>query len=244
METLKIKTDLLRKTARMTDDQVGRLFRAMLSYARDEIAPELDGDTPDLYGDSATAWEFVVDDIDAQRPREKAQRENGKKGGRPRKTETQTEPNETQINPNKPNETETVKEKRTKKETVIEERKKSPKGDKERKNDAADLLPIQSEPIWRDFKEMRQRMRKPLTPNAEKLLAEKVDKMADNLADQSAIVAQSIERGWSSFYPLKYDRAAPAGRRGMGINAGYEQHKISDGEFDALFADDLSEVVI
>lgn len=242
METLKVKTDLLRKTARMTDDQVGRLFRAMLSYARDEIAPELDGDMADLDEVGAAVWEFVAEDIDAQRPREKAQRENGKKGGRPRKTETQTEPKETQINPNKPNETEAVKEKRTKKETVIEERKKSPKGDKERKNDAADLLPIQSEPIWRDFKEMRQRMRKPLTPHAEKLLAEKVDKMAESVDDQSAIVAQSIERGWASFYPLKDDRAAP--RRGMGINAGYEQHKISDGEFDALFADDLSEVVL
>lgn len=54
-----------------------------------------------------------------------------------------------------------------------------------------------------DFVDMRTKMRKPLTPRAMKLSLNKLDGLALDDITKLAIVNQSIEQGWQTFYKLK-----------------------------------------
>jgi hypothetical protein len=53
------------------------------------------------------------------------------------------------------------------------------------------------------FMEMRVKMKKPMTGEAVRLAVNKLKGMATNEATQIAIINQSIERCWLSFFPLK-----------------------------------------
>lgn len=53
------------------------------------------------------------------------------------------------------------------------------------------------------YKEMRIKMKKGFTINALKLNLTKLDKLAKDISKQKLIVDQSIERTWTTFYPLK-----------------------------------------
>ena len=54
-----------------------------------------------------------------------------------------------------------------------------------------------------DFVDMRTKMRKPLTPRAMKLSLNKLDELALDDITKLAIVNQSIEHGWQTFYKLQ-----------------------------------------
>lgn len=54
-----------------------------------------------------------------------------------------------------------------------------------------------------DFVDMRTKMRKPLTPRAMKLSLNKLDGLALDDITKLAIVNQSIEHGWQTFYKLQ-----------------------------------------
>lgn len=56
---------------------------------------------------------------------------------------------------------------------------------------------------WDEFRQMRTRMRAPMTPKAEQLAIKQLDRLRQAGADAKAVVEQSILRGWKSFYPLK-----------------------------------------
>ncbi len=70
-----------RKVAKLSDQEVGRLFRALLEYSET-------GETQELTGRESIAFDFIADDIDRAKKSYKdkcAQNaENGKKGGRPK----------------------------------------------------------------------------------------------------------------------------------------------------------------
>lgn len=56
------------------------------------------------------------------------------------------------------------------------------------------------------FKEMRQKMRKPMTPLAVDLMVQKLQKLAPgDEQKQVAMLMQSIENGWTGVYDLKTD---------------------------------------
>lgn len=79
------------------------------------------------------------------------------------------------------------------------------KESKKKKNIYSDL-PSDLVDSLKDFAEMRKKMKKPLTEKALELQVGKLKKMADINSPQAiAIVNQSIERGWLSFYELKED---------------------------------------
>lgn len=69
----------------MTDEQLGKLIRAIMEYEKTRIIPELDGMVK-------MAFSFIKAQLD--RDREKYEdkcaknRENGKKGGRPKQNQT------------------------------------------------------------------------------------------------------------------------------------------------------------
>jgi len=59
---------------------------------------------------------------------------------------------------------------------------------------------------WKDFKEMRTKIKKPLTERAEELIINKLNKLATDEKIQVAILNQSIMNSWQGIYPLKGDQ--------------------------------------
>ena len=72
----------------MTDEQIGQLMRAIIKY-------EKTGEVPNLDGMLKMAFSFIKTQLDRDREKYQARseknRENAKKGGRPKKEEKQTE---------------------------------------------------------------------------------------------------------------------------------------------------------
>ena len=66
-----------------------------------------------------------------------------------------------------------------------------------------DWMPAES---WKEFCEMRQRIRAPLTPYAERLIITKLTKLREGGDDPAAVLDQSVERSWRSVFPLKDER--------------------------------------
>ena len=87
---------------RLTDEEVGHLFRNLMLYHAGKIE-----DMTDFVGVEGIAFDFIKDDIDRMEEKHDAASEtnrmNGMKGGRPKK---RTEPEETETNRTKPNESE------------------------------------------------------------------------------------------------------------------------------------------
>ena len=94
--------DYYNRLQRLTDEEVGHLFRNLMLYHAGKIE-----DMTDFVGVEGIAFDFIKYDIDRMEEKakktEETNRANGSKGGRPRK---QTEPEETEENRNKPTETE------------------------------------------------------------------------------------------------------------------------------------------
>ncbi len=71
-----------RKLAKLSDQEVGRLFRALLDYSAR-------GEAPELAGRECVAFDFIADDIDRSQAhyeeRCRVNAANGKLGGRPKK---------------------------------------------------------------------------------------------------------------------------------------------------------------
>lgn len=94
--------DLLPLVGHLPQDAAGRLLMAILNYSAFSVVPPMDG--PEQW-----VWPAVKDRIDRDREAysEKCARnkENGKRGGRPRKNQEEEpgdEPEETEENPEKP----------------------------------------------------------------------------------------------------------------------------------------------
>ena len=107
MEYLKIWTSFEEIIEPLNESERGRLFTAMLHYARCEELPE-------LKGNERFTWPIAKQAIDRARAESEKQTVNGSKGGRPKKNPEK--PTETQQNPEKPNET--LKEKDKEKEKI------------------------------------------------------------------------------------------------------------------------------
>ena len=59
--------------------------------------------------------------------------------------------------------------------------------------------------VWKNFKFMRKKLRKPITERGEELLIMKLDKLASSELLQVAILDQSIMNSWLGVYPLRED---------------------------------------
>lgn len=58
---------------------------------------------------------------------------------------------------------------------------------------------------WSDYKQMRIRLRKPMTPRAEVLALQHLDNLRQQGQQPSAVVEQSIYNSWQALYPVKND---------------------------------------
>ena len=106
--------DWIEQTAALSDAERGRLFIAILEYARSGLEPKLDGREGILFP-------VFRAQLDRDNERAKTSSENGKKGGRPKTNQNLKKPNLT-----KPNQTKGNKEKEEEKEYTPH---KSPQGD-------------------------------------------------------------------------------------------------------------------
>ncbi len=70
----------------------------------------------------------------------------------------------------------------------------------------------------KEFKEMRNKARKPMTPRAEELLLMDLDRLSDNEADQIAILNQSIMNSWAGVFALKDKLGRDSPKKMMGID--------------------------
>ena len=120
----------------------------------------------------------------------------GKLGGRPRKTESVTEP----ITEQKPNDNPKL-EVRSQKLEVINQKPKTKKGRRETETlELPDWLPINH---WRTFLEMRSRIRKPATLRAQRMLIGRLHELRDAGHNPTALIAQAELHCWQTFYPPK-----------------------------------------
>lgn len=113
------------------------------------------------------------------------QRNNGKLGGRPKKTQGKpiANPSKSQKKPNQ--EPVTINHKPNKQETVVS---------------LPDGFPIEA---WLAFVDMRKKIKKPMTDHAMKLMIGKLEKMKAAGQDIQAVLEQSITKSWSDVYEIK-----------------------------------------
>ena len=106
MKYLKVWVSFRDVISPLSDDEKGRLFDMMLSYADSGIEPS------EFRGNERFIWPGAKQAIDLTAERNEKLRENGMRGGRPKTKDNQTEPNETKQNQSEPNVT--CKEKKRK----------------------------------------------------------------------------------------------------------------------------------
>ena len=94
--------DYFDRLARLSNEEVGNLFRQLMLYHAGRFE-----EMSDFVGSEGVAFDFIANDINRMEEKQskasETNRENGLKGGRPKK---QNEPAETEENRNKPTETE------------------------------------------------------------------------------------------------------------------------------------------
>lgn len=67
--------------------------------------------------------------------------------------------------------------------------------------------------LWREWKSTRQTGKTKYTKHAEKLGLSKLSQLCPNGENHEAVINQSIERGWKTFYPLKDNQTFDDQRR-------------------------------
>ena len=113
MKYLKVWTDFADVIEALADDEAGRLFVAMLHYAAT-------GEEPDSFiGNERFVWPIAKRDINHAAEESRILRENGKKGGRPKSKENQTEANESKENQTEANKSQKEKKRNEKKGNEI-----------------------------------------------------------------------------------------------------------------------------
>ena len=197
MKYLKVFTDFADAMEELGDAERGRLFTAMLKYAET-------GAAPDFRGNERFIWPVAKLQIDRMAAecegRAKTSRENGSKGGRPKKT---------QCNPKNPagfskTQKSQDKDKDKDKENIPSGNNTPPTPPRGRVDVPEALMEN-----WNGFCEMRKKIKKPLTDRAAKMILNELERLApgDNHT-KGLILDQSVKRCWQDVYPLKGDKSA------------------------------------
>lgn len=189
---------------------VWRLVGARSKDERESVGQILD----EFFELREDGWHQTRCDEELATKEEKAarNREIGKRGGRPRKTQTVSD-SETQTddsgNPNGfREETQTVSENNPSHKPITNNQEDNPPtplpgGSGWQK---PDWVPAD---LWTEFEALRKKRKKPLTDRARDMAVAKLQALQDGGHDVKAVMEQSILHAWDTFYPLKSD-AAPA----------------------------------
>lgn len=165
----------------------------MLQYAIDGIAPAISGR-------ESLLWDEAEEQIDKQRDaytRQQAPNVTRRDEALRRRDEGVTPRNEG-VEKASPLSSPTPLS-----NTPLKERKKTLSKERAKERNISTAL----EQALKDFKDMRNRMHKPMTQLAVDLLVQKLEKLAPGDTDkQVAMLMQSIENGWSGVYELKQEQ--------------------------------------
>ena len=180
----------------MTDEQAGKLLKAILTY--------VNGNEPE-FDDPVAMVAFQPIRMQLERDHQSyvnivtRNRENGRKGGRPKKT--QENPVGYLGNPDKPKKADTDKDKdKDTKETPLNPLK----GKRSPKKTALPTIPSElNQPIfttaWQEWIQHRSELRKKLTPSTATKQLQMLSPMgADHAA---AVLNHSITKGWQGLFP-------------------------------------------
>lgn len=197
MKYLKVFTDFADAMEELGDAERGRLFTAMLKYAET-------GAAPDFRGNERFIWPVAKLQIDRMAAecegRAKTSRENGSKGGRPKKT---------QGNPKNP--AGFSKTQKSKDKDKDKDKENIPSGNNTPPTPPRGRVDVPESLIenWNGFCEMRKKIKKPLTDRAAKMILNELERLApgDNHT-KGLILDQSVKRCWQDVYPLKGDKSA------------------------------------
>lgn len=197
MKYLKVFTDFADAMEELGDAERGRLFTAMLKYAET-------GAAPDFRGNERFIWPVAKLQIDRMAAecegRAKTSRENGSKGGRPKKT---------QGNPKNP--AGFSKTQKSQDKDNDKDKENIPSGNNTPPTPPRGRVDVQEALMenWNGFCEMRKKIKKPLTDRAAKMILNELERLApgDNHT-KGLILDQSVKRCWQDVYPLKADKSA------------------------------------
>lgn len=197
--------DWIEQMSALSDAEKGRLFTAILEYARS-------GREPENSGREGLVFPTFKATLDREAEIAAINAENGAKGGRPVKPiETEnnrTKPTKTENNRKKADETGQKPTNNTRhktQDTMTQDIGQKTQDNNARTRDAfaafaagdGDLLAV-----LKDFEKMRRSIKKPLTDTAKKLL---VNKLENNFPPEQwkPVLEQSIVKCWQDIYPLK-----------------------------------------
>lgn len=202
MKYLKVFTDFADAMEELGDAERGRLFTAMLKYAETGAAPDFRGNERFIWPVAKLQIDRTVEEYSRT---VEARRECGKLGGRPKKANGFDE--------------------NQKKQKVFSETKKSKDKDKDKDKEKENIPSGNNTPPtpprgrvdvpealmenWNGFCEMRNKIKKPLTDRAAKMILNELERLApgDNHT-KGLILDQSVKRCWQDVYPLKGDKSA------------------------------------
>ena len=199
MKYLKVFTDFADAMEELGDAERGRLFTAMLKYAET-------GAAPDFRGNERFIWPVAKLQIDRMAAecegRAKTSRENGSKGGRPKKT---------QGNPKNPAGFSKTQKSQDKDNDKDKDKENIPSGNNTPPTPPRGRVDVPEALMenWNGFCEMRKKIKKPLTDRAAKMILNELERLApgDNHT-KGLILDQSVKRCWQDVYPLKGDKSA------------------------------------
>lgn len=198
MKYLKVFTDFADAMEELGDAERGRLFTAMLKYAET-------GAAPDFRGNERFIWPVAKLQIDRMAAecegRAKTSRENGSKGGRPKKT---------QGNPKNPAGFLKTQKSQDKDNDKDKDKENIPSGNNTPPTPPRGRVDVPEALMenWNGFCEMRKKIKKPLTDRAAKMILNELERLApgDNHT-KGLILDQSVKRCWQDVYPLKGDKS-------------------------------------
>lgn len=88
-------------------------------------------------------------------------------------------------------------------ERQVEKKQEDKANNKEETNNKKEKQNSPFEETWRQFVEMRKKIKKPMTDKAKELILAKLNKMASSESEKIAILNQSIMNSWQGVFPLK-----------------------------------------
>lgn len=155
-----------------------------------------------------TRWGFVNKraqrEIKLAQSRIKTARENGKHGGRPKKY---TEPNGNPVGLRTETQPITQKKALHPPSTIPQQRElqnlKAPENSPAFEMPESAIVPLG---LWGQFKQMRDKIRKPMTPHAADLIFRKLKDLKAQGHDPIQVVEQSIRNSWQDVFPIKQER--------------------------------------
>ncbi|MGL6118931.1 MAG: DUF6291 domain-containing protein, partial [Fusobacteriaceae bacterium] len=192
----------------LSDEQVGKLFKAIFKFEKENIEPIFEGELKIVF---KVVKSFLVRNNEKYAKKCLKNKENGAKGGRP-KIESE------RLN-DKPKKSERLNDKPKKSERLNDKPKKPDSDsdsdsdsviesgtDSKKKNNIIDFiksLTLEYEKTLLDFYDMRIQKKRPLTKRAIELILKDFEKWKYSTEEIKECFENSIKNGWQGIFELK-----------------------------------------